>query len=93
GHPRLLRVPQFPESPTPIINPKPTLQSYFQSFESRIGYRLVLGGTRYVLRLLRGRHSLALLHSHRPLPARHGREALPRAPPTSHHHMLAHTII
>lgn len=30
-----------------IINPNPALQSYYQSLESRIGYRLVLGGTRH----------------------------------------------
>ncbi|GKT46162.1 demethylrebeccamycin-D-glucose O-methyltransferase [Colletotrichum spaethianum] len=31
----------------PLINPNPTLQSYYASLESRIGYRLVLGGTRH----------------------------------------------
>lgn len=29
------------------INDNPELQSYYQSPESRIGYRLVLGGTRH----------------------------------------------
>lgn len=31
----------------PLINDNPHLQSYYQSLESRIGYRLVLGGTRH----------------------------------------------
>ncbi|KAK1964109.1 S-adenosyl-L-methionine-dependent methyltransferase [Colletotrichum sublineola] len=31
----------------PLINPNPNLQSYYASLESRIGYRLVLGGTRH----------------------------------------------
>jgi sterol 24-C-methyltransferase len=31
----------------PLINDNPALQSYYQSLESRIGYRLVLGGTRH----------------------------------------------
>lgn len=31
----------------PVINDNPELQSYYQSLESRIGYRLVLGGTRH----------------------------------------------
>lgn len=31
----------------PLINENPELQSYYQSLESRIGYRLVLGGTRH----------------------------------------------
>lgn len=31
----------------PLINDNPELQSYYQSLESRIGYRLVLGGTRH----------------------------------------------
>ncbi len=31
----------------PIINNNPALQSYYQSLESRLGYRLVLGGTRH----------------------------------------------
>ncbi|KAH6889144.1 S-adenosyl-L-methionine-dependent methyltransferase [Thelonectria olida] len=31
----------------PVINDNPALQSYYQSLESRIGYRLVLGGTRH----------------------------------------------
>lgn len=30
-----------------IVDVKPALQAYFQSLESRIGYRLVLGGTRH----------------------------------------------
>ena len=31
----------------PLINHNPTLQSYYTSWESRIGYRLFLGGTRH----------------------------------------------
>ncbi|KAK1625747.1 S-adenosyl-L-methionine-dependent methyltransferase [Colletotrichum phormii] len=31
----------------PLINSNPVLQSYYASLESRIGYRLVLGGTRH----------------------------------------------
>jgi ubiquinone/menaquinone biosynthesis C-methylase UbiE len=31
----------------PIINENPALQSYYESLESRIGYRLLLGGTRH----------------------------------------------
>lgn len=31
----------------PLINDNPELQSYYQSLESRVGYRLVLGGTRH----------------------------------------------
>lgn len=31
----------------PVINDNPELQSYYQSLESRVGYRLVLGGTRH----------------------------------------------
>ncbi|KAI0389533.1 S-adenosyl-L-methionine-dependent methyltransferase [Xylariaceae sp. FL0594] len=31
----------------PVINPNPQLQSYYHSAESRIGYRLLLGGTRH----------------------------------------------
>lgn len=31
----------------PIINDNPALQSYYNSLESRIGYRVVLGGTRH----------------------------------------------
>ncbi len=31
----------------PLINKNPTLQSYYASLESRIGYRLFLGGTRH----------------------------------------------
>lgn len=30
-----------------LINDNPELQSYYQSLESRVGYRLVLGGTRH----------------------------------------------
>lgn len=30
-----------------LINPNPTLQSYYNSLESRIGYRIFLGGTRH----------------------------------------------
>ncbi|KAL4914436.1 S-adenosyl-L-methionine-dependent methyltransferase [Aspergillus aurantiobrunneus] len=30
-----------------LINSNPRLQGYYQSLESRIGYRLLLGGTRY----------------------------------------------
>lgn len=32
----------------PLINPNPVLQSYYASLESRIGYRIVLGGTRHL---------------------------------------------
>ncbi|KAI1140062.1 S-adenosyl-L-methionine-dependent methyltransferase [Hypoxylon sp. FL0543] len=32
---------------TPLINPNPQLQSYYHSIESRLGYRLLLGGTRH----------------------------------------------
>lgn len=32
---------------TPLINQNPDLQSYYASLESRIGYRLILGGTRH----------------------------------------------
>ena len=31
----------------PLINPNPSLQRYYASLESRIGYRLFLGGTRH----------------------------------------------
>lgn len=31
----------------PLINSNPELQTYYQSLESRIGYRFVLGGTRH----------------------------------------------
>ncbi|CRG91343.1 hypothetical protein PISL3812_08391 [Talaromyces islandicus] len=31
----------------PLINPNTKLQSYYQSLESRIGYRFMLGGTRH----------------------------------------------
>ncbi|KAM0330689.1 hypothetical protein ACHAQA_003641 [Verticillium albo-atrum] len=31
----------------PLINANPQLQSYYNSLESRLGYRLVLGGTRH----------------------------------------------
>lgn len=31
----------------PLINHNPSLQSYYESLESRIGYRLFLGGTRH----------------------------------------------
>ncbi|EEY16840.1 conserved hypothetical protein [Verticillium alfalfae VaMs.102] len=42
-----LRSPPRESSPEPIINDNPAIQSYYQSFESRIGYRLLLGGTRH----------------------------------------------
>lgn len=32
---------------TPILNPNPQLHAYYESIESRAGYRLVLGGTRH----------------------------------------------
>ncbi|KAL3461653.1 S-adenosyl-L-methionine-dependent methyltransferase [Aspergillus heterothallicus] len=32
---------------TPIINDNPQLQEYYNSLESRLGYRLLLGGTRH----------------------------------------------
>jgi sterol 24-C-methyltransferase len=35
------------EKSGPIINDNPALQAYYNSLESRIGYRLVLGGTRH----------------------------------------------
>ncbi|KAG8161226.1 hypothetical protein KVR01_009490 [Diaporthe batatas] len=35
------------EETRPLINNNPELQTYYQSLESRIGYRLVLGGTRH----------------------------------------------
>ncbi|TGJ84388.1 hypothetical protein E0Z10_g4382 [Xylaria hypoxylon] len=35
------------EDTEPLINANPQLQSYYSSFESRIGYRLLLGGTRH----------------------------------------------
>jgi ubiquinone/menaquinone biosynthesis C-methylase UbiE len=35
------------DSTEPIITPNPLLTSYYESPESRIGYRLVLGGTRH----------------------------------------------
>lgn len=31
----------------PLIDPNPTLQSYYASLESRAGYKLILGGTRH----------------------------------------------
>jgi hypothetical protein len=36
-----------PSDTTPLVNPNPQLQTYYLSFESRIGYRLLLGGTRH----------------------------------------------
>lgn len=36
-----------PAAVEPRINANPLLQSYYRSFESRIGYRLLLGGTRH----------------------------------------------
>ncbi|KAK3311664.1 S-adenosyl-L-methionine-dependent methyltransferase [Chaetomium strumarium] len=35
------------DSTEPLIEPNPHLKSYYESLESRIGYRLVLGGTRH----------------------------------------------
>ncbi|KAJ5501540.1 hypothetical protein N7453_006357 [Penicillium expansum] len=35
------------EDEQPLIDNNPMLQSYYQSLESRIGYRLILGGTRH----------------------------------------------
>lgn len=35
------------EQKEPLINHNPSLQSYYTSLESRIGYRLFLGGTRH----------------------------------------------
>ncbi|KAI1408032.1 S-adenosyl-L-methionine-dependent methyltransferase [Hypoxylon sp. FL1857] len=32
---------------TPVVNSNPQLQSYYYSIESRLGYRLLLGGTRH----------------------------------------------
>lgn len=37
--------PKF--DPEPMINNNPQLQTYYHSLESRIGYRLLLGGTRH----------------------------------------------
>lgn len=36
-----------PTDEEPLINPNRSLQDYYASLESRIGYRLVLGGTRH----------------------------------------------
>lgn len=36
-----------PDTAEPVITPNPLLTSYYESLESRIGYRLVLGGTRH----------------------------------------------
>lgn len=36
-----------PSDTTPLVNPNPQLQTYYLSLESRIGYRLLLGGTRH----------------------------------------------
>ncbi len=37
-----------PDSDTPpLVNENPQLQAYYHTFESRIGYRLLLGGTRH----------------------------------------------
>jgi sterol 24-C-methyltransferase len=36
-----------PTDEQPLIDNNPTLQSYYHSLESRIGYRIVLGGTRH----------------------------------------------
>ncbi|KPM41521.1 hypothetical protein AK830_g4998 [Neonectria ditissima] len=33
--------------PEPAVNSNPQLQSYYQTLESRIGYRFILGGTRH----------------------------------------------
>ncbi|KAJ5129838.1 uncharacterized protein N7515_005877 [Penicillium bovifimosum] len=35
------------EDTRPLINKNPALQAYYASLESRIGYRLILGGTRH----------------------------------------------
>lgn len=35
------------EGGVPLIGENKELQTYYQSLESRIGYRLVLGGTRH----------------------------------------------
>lgn len=34
-------------NPAPLINPNQSLQKYYASLESRIGYRILLGGTRH----------------------------------------------
>ncbi|KAM7193231.1 S-adenosyl-L-methionine-dependent methyltransferase [Rhypophila sp. PSN 637] len=34
-------------SSSPVVNDNPQLQTYYNSLESRLGYRLVLGGTRH----------------------------------------------
>ncbi|KAI0108210.1 S-adenosyl-L-methionine-dependent methyltransferase [Daldinia grandis] len=36
-----------PDNAVSVINPNPSLQSYYYSLESRLGYRLLLGGTRH----------------------------------------------
>jgi len=36
-----------PSEATPLVNPNPQLQTYYQTLESRIGYRLLLGDTRH----------------------------------------------
>ncbi|KAK4450369.1 S-adenosyl-L-methionine-dependent methyltransferase [Podospora aff. communis PSN243] len=36
-----------PSDTTPLVDPNPQLQTYYLSLESRIGYRLLLGGTRH----------------------------------------------
>ncbi|KAL2192791.1 S-adenosyl-L-methionine-dependent methyltransferase [Corynascus similis CBS 632.67] len=35
------------DSTEPLIDPNPLLKCYYESIESRVGYRLVLGGTRH----------------------------------------------
>ena len=49
SHPALAAVTANMDSSDdyPLLNPNQSLQSYYSSLESRIGYRLVLGGTRH----------------------------------------------
>lgn len=56
----------------PLINSNPQLQSPYRSLESRIGYRLLLGGTRH-LGFYEKRHMVAV--SDQQSFARHGRQA------------------
>ncbi|KAK1754062.1 S-adenosyl-L-methionine-dependent methyltransferase [Echria macrotheca] len=39
--------PASPTETTALVDPNPQLQTYYQTLESRIGYRLLLGGTRH----------------------------------------------
>lgn len=39
--------PKSAQEASPIINDNPAIQSYYDSLESRLGYRFILGGTRH----------------------------------------------